>query len=856
MPSMLSPETPQPRPDFTTDSPNYFGLVVDNSTSDTLQDDAFPFKTSAWSPPSSKTRSVAAYSPQRVPLDKNPALEDFKRQANLNSLDLTSPSVNKTQTKPPLPRHRSYSPPNLCSVFQIPPLPGESVQPKPGKPASPPMKKPDISALLDPSSGSRSPKRLHSQDEDGMFSDRPRRESPAAFHDDERPGSNAQGSPPQRVYGDKHPRLSLPHEKGWNIPPGIGHQRAETLPDKMLDSNPDEPDMVTPQHIVNLIDSAGEELLVLDIRVSTQHVRSRISNALNLCVPTTLLKRPSHNIKKLAETFKDDAQRSKFQKWPTCKAIVVYDQSSSQMKEAGVCLNILKKFSSEGWRGPSYIIQGGFVQFASLFPDHIDKRASAPAPTSSTNLSLRPSTPSVAPVIGGCPIPATKNAANPFFGNIRQNMDLIGGVGQMSIHKPDLYDAETEQEIPAWLRVAADERNNGKTVADRFLQIERREQKRMQDALSGNVTYGASSQDDAQKIQIAGIEKGAKNRYNNIWPYEHSRVKLENVPDEGCDYVNANYVATSVSPRRYVATQGPIPATFNDFWNMVWQQDVRVIVMLTAEMEGGQVKAHNYWSQKRYGALKLSFLKESKASLDPARIQRRRNSPGNAAARKRSSTASNIPSNATPDVTDMSPTDRDQPYVIVRRFTLTNDEHPFERMREVTQLQYSSWPDFGVPTHPAHLLGLVEQCDAVVRTSSGLSPSSASTTPQRPVLVHCSAGCGRTGTFCTVDTVVDVLKRVRKNQGHARKQSAGLTKAPEVVNDGNRELDPFFGTPSASNGIRSDDVEKDQDIDLIEKVVEEFRLQRLSMVQSLRQYVLCYETVLEWLAREVQPRTA
>jgi protein tyrosine phosphatase len=178
-----------------------------------------------------------------------------------------------------------------------------------------------------------------------------------------------------------------------------------------------------------------------------------------------------------------------------------------------------------------------------------------------------------------------------------------------------------------------------------------------------------------------------------------------------------------------------------DFWNVVWQEDVRVIVMLTAEQEGGQLKAHNYWSDKQYGNLQLNFLREHRASLEPSKIHRHRDRPGMG---KRRATNPPKPASFVKE-SSVSPSS-EQPYVIVRNFTLSNAAEPFARMREITQLQYSSWPDFGAPAHPAHLLGLIEQCDAVVRQIGGGQPSRPDPPNGRPVLVHCSAGCGRTGT--------------------------------------------------------------------------------------------------------------
>ena len=166
------------------------------------------------------------------------------------------------------------------------------------------------------------------------------------------------------------------------------------------------------------------------------------------------------------------------------------------------------------------------------------------------------------PVAGGCPMPSTKTAANPFFGNIRQNMDLIGGVGQVPIERPSVLSEKHISELPAWLREAAEVNNNGKLVADRFLKIEQDEQDRMQKALSANVSYGSPSSNISQCVQIAGIEKGTKNRYKDMLPYDHARVRLQNVPSGGCDYVNASHVKAKWSHRNYIASQAPVPTTF------------------------------------------------------------------------------------------------------------------------------------------------------------------------------------------------------------------------------------------------------------------------------------------------------
>ena len=352
--------------------------------------------------------------------------------------------------------------------------------------------------------------------------------------------------------------------------------RAETLPASINN----ESTLVTPQHVVNLLESSPESILILDLRVSTQYAKSCVSGALNLCIPTTLIKRPSFNVQKLAETFKDSAQRTRFENWRSTKYIIVYDASASLMKDAQICLNTIQKFESEGYEGTSYIIKGGFAEFARAFPTYVNKGPNTSLGGGPLKLSLSgkgPDSDSLPPVIGGCPMPANKSAANPFFGNIRQNMDLIGGVGQMPVKRPADMSPSKVQDLPRWLRDASEHHDGGANVSDKFLHIEKREQRRMQDALSGKVFYGTpTGQAAAKSVQIAGIEKGAKNRYNNIWPFEHTRVKLQDIPHGECDYVNGNHVKSALSHKKYIATQGPIPATFavSDIWWVSACQDV------------------------------------------------------------------------------------------------------------------------------------------------------------------------------------------------------------------------------------------------------------------------------------------
>lgn len=306
----------------------------------------------------------------------------------------------------------------------------------------------------------------------------------------------------------------------------------------------------------------SSEYLLLDLRVFPQFSQSRIQNALNLCIPTTLLKRPSFSLQKLQDTFTNEAEKLRFSKWTSAKYIVVYDAFSSEKKDAVSAVNTLKKFTNEGWHGQCYILRGGFAEMSNSLPQLIDRRSTQEAQSSTKiNLSLGTAMPDVAPVAGGCVMPATKNAANPFFSNIRQNQDLIGGVGQMDVKVPEELGKAKDKLLPPWLATAAEAEDHGKRVSDKFLHLELDEQARMSKALSSGVSYGDSVV-GCNDVQIAGIEKGGKNRYNNIWPFEHARVRLQGRPEGACDYVNASHIKASRSNKRYIASQGPLPATF------------------------------------------------------------------------------------------------------------------------------------------------------------------------------------------------------------------------------------------------------------------------------------------------------
>ncbi|XP_072242893.1 receptor-type tyrosine-protein phosphatase beta-like isoform X2 [Leuresthes tenuis] len=199
-------------------------------------------------------------------------------------------------------------------------------------------------------------------------------------------------------------------------------------------------------------------------------------------------------------------------------------------------------------------------------------------------------------------------------------------------------------------------------------------------------------------------ENRGKNRYNNILPYDSTRVKLSYVDDDPCsDYINASYIPGNKFRREYIATQGPLPGTKDDFWKMVWEQNVHNVVMVTQCVEKGRVKCDHYWPFDQdplyYGDLIVQMLSES----------------------------------VLPEWT-------------IREFRICSEEQlGFSRL--VRQFHYTVWPDHGVPETTQSLIQFVR----TVRDYVNRSPGSG------PTVVHCSAGVGRTGTFIVLDRVLQQL---------------------------------------------------------------------------------------------------
>uniref|UniRef100_A0A8C9R638 Phosphatidylinositol phosphatase PTPRQ-like n=1 Tax=Scleropages formosus TaxID=113540 RepID=A0A8C9R638_SCLFO len=233
----------------------------------------------------------------------------------------------------------------------------------------------------------------------------------------------------------------------------------------------------------------------------------------------------------------------------------------------------------------------------------------------------------------------------------------------------------------------------------------------------------------------------SKNRFTNIKPYNNNRVKLLSEPGvPGSDYINASFVSGYLCPNEFIATQGPLPSTVADFWRMIWETRTRIIVMLTKCFESGRIRCHQYWPEDDkpisvFGDIIITKLTEDVLPDWTVRVLK---------------------------------VERYNDYMLVNHFNFT------------------SWPDHGVPQCSTGLIQFVK----AVRTNRGHN----STT----VVVHCSAGVGRTGVFIALDRLIQ----------HAN----------------------------------------DHDFVDLHGLVAELRAERMCMVQNLAQYMFLHQSMMELLS--------
>ncbi|XP_041092103.1 tyrosine-protein phosphatase non-receptor type 22-like isoform X2 [Polyodon spathula] len=227
--------------------------------------------------------------------------------------------------------------------------------------------------------------------------------------------------------------------------------------------------------------------------------------------------------------------------------------------------------------------------------------------------------------------------------------------------------------------VRSKEADSGEVFANEFTRLKRQSTKYKNE----NPSKAAEKQENCKK-----------NRYKDIVPFDHSRVKLSLITsDTDSDFINASFIRGVYGQKAYIATQGPLPSTVLDFWRMIWEYNVQVIVMACREFEMGRKKCERYWATLEEESFKCAVFSISCDSEE----------------------------------------NKGDYVVRILKATLFNE------CRAIYQLHYVNWPDHGVPDSLDPILEMIWEMRSYQEHDDV------------PLCIHCSAGCGRTGVICAID---------------------------------------------------------------------------------------------------------
>lgn len=537
------------------------------------------------------------------------------------------------------------------------------------------------------------------------------------------------------------------------------------------------------REVANLISNASindetnmKNVLAIDIRPLTDYVKGHLAGAINVCLPLTLLKRQNFNLKKCINSLpayenlvlqnylrynkfnqakgveKSDTLSGKFG-LPT---LIVYDNAKDSANLLFMCKKLIDCSCWDAAAAPSIIlIDDSFESLAQSYPstlvsgkvDMIDldqlpfcsgEQTNAETLCSLPAGSVRAAqavSPHVVPGVATLSLLVTlsSTAVSNFFlpqdlpckpFHIRHNEEIFNT--SMTPCAEDELSAITVKEselkyLPAWLALSI--LDKAKVRAD-FNKLEKREKDRLNFAFSSRAGEVMGTGEVVPSIST-GLDYGHKNRYKDIFLFEHSRVKLLDrlgacATDPDLDYINASYLRSNESPdvfrahnvlhelsfveNNYIATQGPLSQTVGDFWRCVVDQKSIVIVSLLAEFENGVEKCFPYWREGIYasGSHEVRVVLEQSQTVGP---------------------------------------------ILERAFRISIDQGD---LHHVTQLHLETWRDMSVDVEIDDIVMMVAMKKRVL--------AAAKSPPAIPAIVLCSAGCGRTGVFCVVDQLINCFE--------------------------------------------------------------------------------------------------
>lgn len=554
-------------------------------------------------------------------------------------------------------------------------------------------------------------------------------------------------------------------------------------------------------------------LLIIDIRPFSDFVKTHLKSSLNVCLPSTLLKRQNFSLLRCINSLpvyeklilksyfnynqinqnnnheitpvNNSIPQNKYG-FPSIIVIDNYVNSNNSYFMTKKIVDLFKQFNFN-----IYLLNQNFQDSSSLIdPNHLESGNKpmfsindlmnndnnmfpeisiniSPKKLNNNNMILppkirsnsysensfkgkdsAPSTPcdefvdSSTPILSNFKLPPMNKSFT-----IRHNEEVLDNLNDLGILLAKKYSAQLHR-LPDWLRLAIEDQ---KRLISQFNDLEKIERTRLNEALDIKNNYGLLS---------AGIEYGHKNRYKDIFLYEHSRVKLQDLDKpQLCDYINASYINSvdginnikNTGTFKYIASQGPMKNTVGDFWKCIVNNNIPMIVSLTNEFENGISKCEPYWIpgfyQSNNNIINLQLKNQTKLTNN----------------------------------------------LIVRQLDLIIDGGT---TKSVLQFQLLNWYDNDIYSNLNELVLIIKLKQLLVQKLNIQNESS---------LVHCSAGCGRTGTFITLDTIINLL------------------------DFNNTEINQ----------------------ELIPEIIKKLREQRMSMVQNLRQFLSIYELLINYFTHDM-----
>jgi len=360
-------------------------------------------------------------------------------------------------------------------------------------------------------------------------------------------------------------------------------------------------------------------------------------------------------------------------------------------------------------------------------------------------------------------------------------------------------------------------------------------------------------------------ENSDRKRYTNVDAFDHSRVILNTLPGEKhSDFINANWIVGeredgSVDEHAFIATQGPLPQTFQDFWRMIWETNARFIVFLGKEIEKGMLKVDHYWPNVDPEKAVVHLPWENDPLFGSS------HSFYGGYSMMDSENTGSVMSGPQMTITAVKEELIGISGVIKRTFLLAQTSNPGVT-REVYQYQYGGWPDNGAPSSSEPIRNLVKE----LYNARGNDPA--------PIVVHCSAGVGRTGAFCTIYThILRILWYIRRRQDiipcevspmKKPRDDGSLRTSSHLIPDKLRRSGSLLKTNLTSQKFYREDStpcspsmvsplrvsasslifdEEEPLMFNIYKTVLDLRRCRSGMVQNLDQYMFCYKAIIDEL---------